>query len=163
MEVEIWKDIKGFEGIYQISNLGRFRNRGEVKKPWTAAHGYLAFTLRKDGQKKNYKVHRLVAEAFIPNIENFPEINHIDGDKTNNRVENLEWCTHRYNMRHSYEIISAANSKIVRQIDPATGITVREYKRLKDVEMYGYSKSGVSRYLHGLCKGEYKGFRWECV
>lgn len=104
--MELWKDIQGFEGLYQVSNMGNVRscswkNMGFPKNLFLKKHnkGYRHVELVNKGTKKAFLVHRLVAEAFIPNPNGYPFINHIDEDKTNNRVENLEWCTQRQNMR----------------------------------------------------------------
>lgn len=106
---EIWKDVKGYEGRYQVSNKGRIKSflkssrypdeKGHVIKPHIA-RGYAFSCLSKNGKAKNYLVHRLVAQAFIPNPNNLKEINHIDENKLNNCVENLEWCTRNYNMAY---------------------------------------------------------------
>ena len=114
MRGEIWKDIKGYKGKYQISNFGRVRalvkwdvnKRKFVKhikilKPTDNGYGYLIISLKDRGVKKNQYIHRLVAEHFIDNKRKCPEVNHIDYDKYNNRVSNLEWCTRRENVRHS--------------------------------------------------------------
>lgn len=111
---EIWKDIKGYEGYYQVSNFGKVRslNRSIYRKngrkqsfkdqelKFHDKHGYLGINLRKDGKIKSCTVHRLVAEAFIPNPYNLPQINHKDENKYNNRIDNLEWCSSSYNMNY---------------------------------------------------------------
>lgn len=100
---EIWKDIEEYEGLYQISNLGRVRSlgrsttKGKIRKLQISSDGYLSVTLSKNGVVKRYAVHRLVAEAFIPNPHNFSQINHRSEVKTENSVENLEWCDATYN------------------------------------------------------------------
>lgn len=107
---EIWKDIRGYEGLYQVSNLGcvkslNWRNQGVQKNLWLKPHnrGYLQVELAKDGQKKCFVVHRLVADAFIPNPDGLPQVNHKDEEKTNNCVENLEWCSRSYNAKYSLD------------------------------------------------------------
>ena len=101
---EIWRDIAGYDG-YQVSNCGRVKSfkSGESKilKPSVVHHGYRRVTLRSAGAIKSFAVHRLVAEEFIPNPDGKSEINHRDGDKSNNHVSNLEWCTRAENMRHA--------------------------------------------------------------
>ena len=119
--VEIWKPVTGYEKFYEVSNQGRVRsltrtvtrrNRWNPDKPLIHiregrllrlidADGYKYLPLTKNDKQSNYRVHRLVAIAFIPNPENKPEINHIDKVRDNNRVENLEWCTHSENMQHA--------------------------------------------------------------
>ena len=106
--MEIWKDIKGYEGLYQVSNKGRikslnYRRTGKegILKGVPTKYGYLMVTLYKKGEKpEHFSVHRLVAEAFIPNHDNLPEVNHIDENKENNHVKNLEWCDRKYNMNY---------------------------------------------------------------
>ena len=103
--IEEWRDIKGYEGKYQISNLGRIKSLKNCKGNYREKildikpdnRGYIRAFLYKNGKCKPYQVHRLVALHFIPNPNNYPIINHKDEDKTNNNVENLEWCTYQYN------------------------------------------------------------------
>lgn len=112
MNNEIWKDIKGYEGFYQVSNMGRVRSldrivvtknsktlnyKSELKKPSKDKDGYLIVVLYKDKERKTCRVHRLVAEHFIPNPNNYPQVNHKDETRDNNNVDNLEWCTAKYN------------------------------------------------------------------
>ena len=119
MFMEIWKDIKGYEGKYQISSYGRVKSlKRKTRTNYPVPERFLNTTTRltKDGYCRvtligehgrgdahDYRVHRLVAQAFIPNPENKATVNHIDGDKTNNHVENLEWNTREENMQHAYK------------------------------------------------------------
>jgi hypothetical protein len=106
MKKEEFIDIKGFSGMYQVSTFGNVRSnsnqvKGKNMKPVTVG-GYLRVKLCKGHSKKPFFIHRIVADAFIPNPESKPQVNHIDLDKTNNHVSNLEWCTPSHNIRHSY-------------------------------------------------------------
>lgn len=184
---EIYKDIKDLEGKYQVSNLGKilslnYRNTGraELLKPRKDKDGYYKVGLSKKGKKDWFFVHRLVAEYFLPNPDNLPQVNHrIEGDegKTINMVffnddgsinkekTTIEWCTNEYN--HNYgtinERISKANtngklSKPVLQLS-LTGELIREYPSIHECERNGFEHSGVIR----CCKGKqktHKGFRF---
>lgn len=99
---EIWKDIEGYEGLYQVSDLGRVKSfaTSRVLKPYRNKAGYLLVYLCKNGKRKTHRIHRLVAQSFIPNPENKPEVNHLDENKTNNMVSNLEWSTRKENLNH---------------------------------------------------------------
>ena len=112
--MEIWKKIEGFEN-YSVSDQGRVRrdNSGRILKPGKNIPGYLMVSLYKNGKKYNKSIHRLVAEHFIPNPENRPEVNHRNAVKTDNRLENLEWSTRLENMKHAFEagIISRVGEK----------------------------------------------------
>ena len=104
-EEEIWKDTKGYERLYQVSNFGRIRNIkfNRIRKLGKNRYGYPMVNLYYKGVSKNISVHRIVAMAFIPNPKNYPQVNHIDGNKLNNNVNNLEWCTAQYNIEYSYK------------------------------------------------------------
>lgn len=102
---EVWKDIEGYEGLYQVSNLGRIKSlcrEGCFLGVFYNRKGYARCRLYKDGKGRNFRVHRLVAMTFIPNPDNKPEVNHIDGNKRNNCVTNLEWVTSSENHVHAY-------------------------------------------------------------
>lgn len=101
---EIWKDIAGYEGLYKVSNKGRVYNLKFERFMGHISNKYMCVRLGKYGKQKNYKVHRLVAQAFIPNPDNLPFINHKDENKLNNCVDNLEWCTREYNVNYGTAI-----------------------------------------------------------
>lgn len=135
---EEWKDIQGYEGLYQVSNQGRVRSldrkmkcsdstrfyKGKILKPSLNAQGYLFIYLSNKGITKEYRINRLVAEAFLPNPNNYPVVNHIDKNRTNNKVDNLEWCTIEYNNRYS-------TAKHIEQYD-TSGNFVTEWEAISD-------------------------------
>ena len=116
---EIWKDIAGYEGLYQASDKGRIRSlshyaknnvnggqrmtKGRVLTPYKLPSGYLMVKLSKSEARKKISVHRLIALTFIDNKNNLPEVNHKDGDKSNNSIENLEWVSRKENQNHMYD------------------------------------------------------------
>ena len=176
MRTEIWKtaiyDDVVYEGLYQVSNLGNilslnYRNTGraELMNPWEDKDGYLKIGLRKNRKTDFILVHRLVAQTFLPNPDNLPQVNHKDENKANNRVENLEWCDGKYN--HNYgtinQRISKANtngklSKPVLQLS-LTGELIREYPSANECGRNGFERSGVIRCCNGKQK-THRGFRW---
>lgn len=101
IEIEEFREVVGFEGLYEVSNLGKVRNikTGRILKPWRCTSGYLEVYLVNNGKYVKL-IHRLVAQAFLPNPQNLPQVNHKDEDKTNNTVDNLEWCTSQYNANY---------------------------------------------------------------
>jgi hypothetical protein len=110
---EIWKDIPEYEGLYQISNLGNVKSQhsnrmsgqkpGKLLKIALMKNGYMSLELRIGDTNKRHLVHRLIAESFIPNPDNKPVVNHINGIKNDNRIENLQWCTQSENVRHAID------------------------------------------------------------
>lgn len=99
--LEFWKDIEGYEGLYQISNIGQVKSliSNKILKPDNRLDGYSQIKLSKDGERKNFLIHRLVAEAFLPNEEGLPEVDHINDDNSDNRVCNLQWISKVENNR----------------------------------------------------------------
>lgn len=160
--MEIWKDIPGYEGIYQVSTSGRVKSlkfgKERILKPIRNNCGYLQVELCKNGECKRFYVHRLVAQVFLPNPNNLPEVNHIDEDKINNRVENLEFCDRIYNI--NYGTRTDKYSKPVLQFNK-DGTFIREWKSVKDVERnLGYIHQNISY----CCVGRYKtayGYVWK--
>ena len=155
-EKEIWKDVVGYEGLYQVSNKGNVysverrnvRGRkcsGRTLKPIYNKYGYLRVNLCKNGKVKARYIHSLVAEVFIPNQNNYLEINHKDEIKTNNHVENLEWCTGDYNLRYGTRIkrISDTNRIAVKGVHKETGEEIY-LKSMVEGALYGFDPTGIS-------------------
>ncbi len=167
---EIWKDIPGYEGYYQVSNLGRVRSlkrltpmpNGKLRKEHerimrfsTTRCGYNIICLSK-GDKKYFSVHRLVAIAFIPNPENLRCVNHKDENKLNNRADNLEWCTSSYNNQYGSRIerVAATNGLKVAQLDKNNNI-VAIYNSAREA----HRKTGINQgTINAVCSG-YRGRR----
>lgn len=149
---EIWRDVKGYEGLYQVSNLGEVRslprngtiNKIRIIKKFTDKYGYLYVSLNKCNQKKKKKLHRLIAEAFIPNPNNYPVVNHIDENKKNNNIDNLEWCSVKYNQNYS-------NYKTFKKVKCLN--TGKMYDSIKKAsEDNGLDSSGISKVCKGIRK-----------
>lgn len=168
----MFKPIKDFEN-YMVNERGEVFNvktqSFKIPSSNNAGKGYLFVEMWKNNQHKKMYIHRLVAEAFIPNIENKPYINHKDGNPKNNNVENLEWCTPLENVEHAskvlgvmkgYEIANAKRQRAVKQIDVATQQVVAIYPSMGEAER----KTGIkSTYISQICSGKFKqcfGYSW---
>ena len=140
--IEEWRSVVGYEGLYEVSNTGQIRSfdryvkysngqihlhKGRILSPGKNTKGYLSVVLNCSGKRKTITVHILVAEAFIPNPDNLPEINHKNEDKINNRVENLEWCDRKYNLNYGTARIRSRNTNIKNGY--WTGLSREEYMK----------------------------------
>ena len=166
-ECERWLDIAGYEGLYQVSNLGRIKSLHKQERimstPKNSRDGYLRVNLKKNGAQKQCLVHKLVADAFIPQVEGLTQINHKDENKSNNRLSNLERCTAKYNSNYGTHIERVARklSKEVECIE--TGI--RYISAVDAVKRLGYSR-GSCTHLNRCALGKeekFAGFHWRYV
>lgn len=157
--MEVWKDIAGYEGLYQVSNLGRvksFHGRTAPEKILTPyqKEGYAQILLIKDKRRKLFLIHRLVAEAFLPNPERKPQVNHKDENKRNNQVDNLEWCDCDYNIIYS-------QGKKVLQYDMA-GNFLKEWDSMRDAEReLGIKNTNISACCRGRKNRSAGGYIWK--
>lgn len=180
---EVWKDIAGYEGYYQVSNLGKVRSLdreveyptytryfyGKVLKPHKKRNGYLELTLRQQKKHTQALVHRLVAIAFIPNPNNLPCVNHKDENKENNCVENLEWCTEAYNNHYGIgnrnRCVNSRNGAIKKQAKPVLqfsldGEFIAEYfSAMEAARQNQCRQGGISECCNGKQKTAY-GYIW---
>ena len=155
---EIWKDIKGYEGSYKISNYGRVmcldaRHYGKIKRPQIDKDGYEKVWLSRNSKKKPFFIHRLVALHFIDNPEQKPVVNHKDGNKRNNRLDNLEWCTHSENDKHAFKIglrrphCGGTSKPVVQIMDDGTQ---RVFKSISEASRKtGISATSISYCVNG--------------
>lgn len=170
MLTEIWKDISEFNGKYQVSNLGHVRNTnnlndndGGVLHPGALYNGYYRVTLSNGENTKREYVHRLVAKAFIDNPNNYPQINHKDENRLNNNVDNLEWCTDKYNAnygnhnKHISESLLKGSSKIV-QTDLLNNF-VKTWDNLASIQNSGFDHSHVANCCKHVANSS-KGYHW---
>lgn len=160
---EMWKPIEGYEGIYEVSASGRVRNvkkAGRMMTGSTVTHGYKAVTLHKNGCGKMMLVHRIVAEHFIPNPENKPQVNHINGNKADNRVENLEWATAQENLTHAMRT-GLIHSQMAKPQPAELMIRLREGKGWSQQELA--DKAGVGIYTVQSCENHSRFLRERCV
>lgn len=159
---EKWQTIIGYEN-YQISNLGRVKSakRGTIRKLQTDKNGYKFIVLRKNNKHKLLLIHRLVATAFLPNPHNYLFINHLDENKSNNSVENLQWCSFSYNINYGTRNQRIAESKYKPVIKySVNGEYLTEYKSIK----HAADENGIKRsVISGCCRNIYKtggGYKW---
>lgn len=176
---EVWRDVKGYEGYYQISSSGRVRSldryvigrggkrliKGKILTPKEKKQGYLDIQLSKAGKSRSFRIHRLVAGAFIPNPENKAEVNHLDGVKGNNRAKNLEWSTREENIDHAVKNglyrsipLNLIGGVILHYKPRGKGSSVRALAK-----EYGYSKSRIHEVIkrYGAFEGTPSGYLLE--
>lgn len=178
MNLETWKDIPGFEGHYQASTLGQVRSidrtvlrngkpmklKGKVLKPSPTEKGYLYVNLSIESKPKPHKVHRLVALTFLPNPDDKPAINHVNNDRIDNSVQNLEWCTNQENTNHAKAQNRLAGGSSPGEQHPMSKLTADTIRRIRKdfsaghsgkyiCEKYGVSPSHASRIKHGQSWG----------
>ena len=162
--IEEWKDVKGYEGLYQVSNLGRVKSlrRNKLVK-LSKRGGYLRVSFTVNYNSKWFSVHRLVAQCFLPNVNNLPQVNHKDGVKTHNIVSNLEWCTNKENLRHAWKNNLCNNrlrkNRKIFQVDEL-GNVIRVWERFSEIEeKLNISKKNICACCHGKRK-KAGGFMW---
>ena len=167
---EIWKDIPNYEGYYKVSTFGNVIRNGKQLKKYTAKNGYVLVRLYKNGKQTQRLVHRLVAISFIQNPNKLPEVNHIDGNKENNFVNNLQWVTHSENMVH-------AKSNGLQKFNPLKGSLNPNSKSIAQYDINGNfikiwdcmesaakSLSGNRRNIYKCCTNKQKsayGYIWK--
>lgn len=167
--IEIYKDIPGYEGLYQVSNLGNVKSLKNYHKTIKSTilksfiiRGYYRVELYKNGIGKQLFVHRLVAMTFIPNPNNHPQVNHKDENKLNNSVDNLEWCTAKYNINYG----TGRSRMAIAQHKPVACFKdnklVKCYESITDVEKDGHHPGNVSRCCNGIYKTHH-GMSWSFI
>lgn len=166
MKTEIWKSIVGFEGLYEVSSLGRVKSlkfgKEKILKP-NKVKGYLRVELLKNGQRKLIYVHRLVATAFLPNPEGLPEINHKDEVKTNNIVDNIEWASRWYNINYGSRTERTSKAIEASRFSDFRAIELR-FSSTAEAGRNGYAQQAVSACCNGCFHREgnnkYKNLYW---
>ena len=185
--METWKPVVGYEGLYEVSDLGRVRSldrdipmvrgkqrytlhtKGQIIVPHERRHGYLAVCLygkeSKNGRFRQISVHRMVAEAFLPNPSGHKEVNHLDENKQNNALSNLEWCDRKHNVnygttqkRRSEKIINGPKSKAVDQLD-MEGNYIRTFPSMREASRNGYAAGNIYKAIHKTYSQAY-GYKW---
>jgi len=155
--MEEWRKIEGYEGLYQVSNLGRVKSlmygKEKILKGGINPYGYHFVILNKYPIKKNMKVHRLVAKAFIPNSDNKPEVNHIDGNKLNNNIHNLEWNTRKENNSHALDtgltdIKGEKHYKVKLTEEQVLDIRVSNLTKVELAKIYNVTHQNISAIIN---------------
>jgi hypothetical protein len=167
----MWKDIVGYEGLYQVDENGNVKScerntigkhiKEKIIQGGSYSNGYRFVCLRKNGINSNKSIHRLVATCFIPNPYNLPMVNHKDGNKLNNHVSNLEWCTAKENLQHAIDTgLSSDWCKIKRKVEIKRGEHIISFDTMKDcAEFFGFKKGWLHNQIrkHG-CTFDYNGY-----
>lgn len=157
--MEIWKDVPDYEGIYQVSNYGNVRRDGKHLKPGIGSHGYPLVVLSKGGKTKSFTVHRLVASAFLPNPNNMKCVNHKDESRTNNHVDNLEWCSFKYNNAYGTRLLREISTKSQRVEQWKNGVLVKVWSSTREAHKNGFVSGCISLCCNGKRKS-HKGYEW---
>lgn len=160
---EFWKPVVGYEGYYEVSNLGKVRSlifgKHKILKQYPDKDNYLTIRLVKDKKQKYYSVHRLVAQAFIPNTNNYPVVNHKNEIKVDNRVENLEWCTVKYNNNYGTRYKTSNKKTPIVQLSK-DGVIIKKWDKIINASItLGINQGSIVR----CCKGKLKstgGYIW---
>ena len=177
MKNETWIEIVGYEGYYEVSNLGRIRSvdrvlentknnrhvfiKGRILHQRAQKNGYLCVDLHKEGRAKTFRVHRLVASAFVENPNGYDEVNHIDEDKRNNTASNLEWCTRSYNCSFGRGLSKRAAKCSKPCIQYKDGIEISRYPSIAEAaRRTGINFANIQRCLSGPNRSTH-GFTWE--
>lgn len=163
---EIWKDIIGYEGLYKVSNTGKIislkNNKKRIIKLFDNHYGYLCVILTKNNNIKSKKVHRLVAEAFISNPNNYPCVNHKDENRYNNNINNLEWCSYSYNNCYGNRI-QKVNKKMAKSVNQynLNGKFLKEWESASQIQReLGYFANGICNCCNGKNKTSH-GYIWK--
>lgn len=170
---EVWKDIEGYEGLYQVSNMGNVRGKNGVLKPHNSK-GYLQIILSLNGEISHYYIHKIVAKAFLPNPDNKQEVDHIDTNTLNNVVSNLKWVTRKENMNNPLTRKKQSTrlkgkighntpaSKIIAQLDKNGKLLKVWLCAMDAVRQEGYTQEHISSCCKGTLK-THKGYKWQYI
>lgn len=157
---ERWRDIPGFDGHYQVSDCGRVKSlkfgKERIMKGGHIGRGYPSVLLTKNGQPSTHYIHRLVAKAFLPTDDERPHVNHIDGDRENNHVTNLEWCTHTENIAHARDVLGVMGGNLgYRKLSESEREQIAELRRRKIsprviADLFGVAQATIQGYMREL-------------